>query len=111
MVSGGAPPRGDRHIVGLLESLLHPGLEYAIDPFQQRSLGAEVLHKVQGCATHQFPQCVHLGYVSPAKAVDGLFGIPDDEQLARFRGHLQPRCGTSVSREVTGRPSRHGPLR
>ncbi len=84
-----------RCVVGLFAAALcHPLCEERVHPFDDRALGAEVLHEAQGLAAHALLQAAHLAHVGAAESVDGLLRVADHEELSLFRCYFAPFAGS-----------------
>ena len=101
-VSRVANPEGGHGVIpglGVLASVpvgtgfLHPLLKQSVDPADDGFLRAKILHQLQGSAAglfHARLQALHLADVGAAEPIDGLLGIADHEEFARFRVDLIP---------------------
>ena len=88
------------HVLGLRLALPHPAIEQVVDPLDDRAVGPEILVQVHRRPVHLAPENVELPHVRPAKPVDRLLRVADDEQPAVRRRHLAPVRRTRLRRRA-----------
>ena len=103
MVRTRLPPVDDGDVVRLAVAALHPSLKQVIDPGYHRPLGTKILHQPQRLFRDESLEARHHFHVGAPEAVDGLFRVPNNEQLARGQGDIGPPVGAVLG----GGPRRH----
>ncbi len=93
MVRTWLPPVDYGDVGRLAVAALHPSLKQVIDPGYHRPLGTEILHQPQGLFRDESLEARHHFHVGAPEAVDGLFRVPNNEQLARGQGDIGPPVG------------------